>query len=459
MPTSCETHKPLLDLKKRMKPIIRVENLGKQYRIGRREARYATIRESLVQAAVSPINRLRRALNHSGNGSADSEGHIWALKDVGFEVKPGEVVGIIGRNGAGKSTLLKILSRVTEPTEGKVDLYGRVGSLLEVGTGFHPELTGRENVYLNGSILGMSRREIDRKFDEIVAFAEIEQFLDTAVKRYSSGMYLRLAFAVAAHLEPEILMVDEVLAVGDATYQKRCIDRMNQIARSGRSVLFVSHNMDLIPRLCERAILLERGHVAVAGPASQVVRDYLEDTPARFTDEDLSRKPRFGDGRARFTHIWLVGPDGSPKADHASGDDLRVRVRIQSHIQIPNAALALNVLTATGARIHSGWTREVGFPFFLNPGNQEYECHFLAMRLRPGQRMTIGLWLEAGDVVDCVEDALTFEILEGHGTEFFSTDRLQGVVLCNYEWSRVDDKTVPRSRDEDICNSSPAAHY
>ena len=445
---------------------IRVENLSKQYRIGARSsASYRTLREALSEQAASlwsPLERRLRGKNgqatarHQGANGSD---RFWALKDVSFEVEPGEVVGIIGRNGAGKSTLLKILSRITEPTSGRCKFRGRIGSLLEVGTGFHPELTGRENVYLNGSILGMSRREINRKFDEIVEFAEIEQFLDTPVKRYSSGMYVRLAFAVAAHLEPEILLVDEVLAVGDATYQKRCIDRMNQIARSGRSVLFVSHNMDLIPRLCERAILLERGRVAVAGPASQVVRDYLEDTAGCFTDEDLSRRPRFGDGRARFTHIWLVGPDGLPRGNHPSGDDLRVRVRIQSQTQISNAALAVNVSTATGARIHSGWTREVGFPFFLNPGDQDYQCHFQAMRLRPGQRMTIGLWLEAGDVVDCVEDALTFEVIDGHGTELFSTDRHQGVVLCNYEWSRVNDETVPRSREEDICNSFPAAHY
>ncbi len=244
-----------------MKPIIRVENLGKRYRIGQRAAPYATLRDSLVQAAVSPINRLRRALNRNGNGSADSERHIWALKDVSFEVKPGEVVGIIGRNGAGKSTLLKILSRVTEPTEGKVDLYGRVGSLLEVGTGFHPELTGRENIYLNGAILGMRRSEIARKFDEIVAFAEVEKFIDTPVKHFSSGMYMRLAFAVAAHLEPEILVVDEVLAVGDAQFQKRCLGKIGDVAKGGRTVVFVSHQLGMIETLCKNAICLVQGRV------------------------------------------------------------------------------------------------------------------------------------------------------------------------------------------------------
>ena len=370
-------------------------------------------------------------------GEANLAEDFWWLKDVDFEVKAGEVVGIIGRNGAGKSTLLKILSRITKPTTGQVELRGRVGSLLEVGTGFHPELTGRENIFLNGSILGMTRREIARRFDEIVAFSEVERFLDTPVKRYSSGMYVRLAFAVAAHLEPEILLVDEVLAVGDATYQKRCIDRMSQIASSGQSVVFVSHNMDLIPRLCERAILLERGHVAAAGPAESVVTDYLEAALDRYVDEDLSGKSRIGDGRASFTHIKLVGPDGSPRCSHPSGDDLRIRVRIQSHTEISNAALAVNVLTARGVRIHSGWTREVGFPVVLNRGIQEYECHFRKVRLRPGQRMTIGLWLEAGSVVDSLEDAMTFEAIDGQGTELFSTDRQQGVVLSDYEWSQI----------------------
>src|SRR4051812_45045873 len=213
-----------------MRPIVTVENLGKQYRLGTQSAAYSTIRESLTN----------RILGRNGGGENAT---IWALRDVSFEITPGEVLGIIGRNGAGKSTLLKILSRITEPTTGRVELHGRVASLLEVGTGFHPELTGRENIYLNGAILGMTRAEIKKKFDEIVAFAEVEKFLDTPVKRYSSGMYVRLAFAVAAHLEPEILVVDEVLAVGDAEFQKKCLGKMREVSCDGRTVLFVSHNM------------------------------------------------------------------------------------------------------------------------------------------------------------------------------------------------------------------------
>ncbi len=244
--------------------VIKVENLGKQYRIGARDAAYSTIRETLVNKASSlwKWNRQRTT-------------QIWALRDVSFEVKPGEVVGVIGRNGAGKTTLLKVLARITEPTTGRVELHGRVGSLLEVGTGFHPELTGRENIYLNGSILGMRRREIDRRFDEIVAFAEVAEFVDTPVKRYSSGMYLRLAFAVAAHLEPEILLVDEVLAVGDVQFQKKCMGKIEEVAGQGRTVLFVSHNMPAVQRLCTRGILLSDGKVVRDGDVRLAVQEYL----------------------------------------------------------------------------------------------------------------------------------------------------------------------------------------
>jgi lipopolysaccharide transport system ATP-binding protein len=252
-----------------MKPIIKVEGLGKRYRIGAQQTPYGSLRESLAGAVRAPLR-----LFQSGKRRAAAP-TFWAVKDVSFEVQPGEVVGIIGRNGAGKSTLLKLLSRITEPTTGRIELYGRVGSLLEVGTGFHPELTGRENIYLNGAILGMARTEIARKFDEIVAFAEMEKFVDTPVKHYSSGMYLRLAFAVAAHLEPEILIVDEVLAVGDVRFQRKCLDKMQDVSQQGRTVLFVSHNMPAVARLCQRAILLNDGEVVQDGAAPRVVSAYL----------------------------------------------------------------------------------------------------------------------------------------------------------------------------------------
>jgi lipopolysaccharide transport system ATP-binding protein len=254
---------------------LRIEHLGKQYHIGKKQEKYGMLRDTLTAAVVAPFRRAAKLLHGHATGAAELDEVIWALQDVCCEIKRGEVVGVIGRNGAGKSTLLKILSRITEPTTGFADVYGRVGSLLEVGTGFHPELTGRENIYLNGAILGMTRVEIERKFDEIVSFAEVEKFLDTPVKHYSSGMHMRLAFAVAAHLEPEILIVDEVLAVGDARFQRKCLNKMQDVGQHGRTVLFVSHNMAAITRLCERAILLDGGCLQLDGPAPQVVSAYL----------------------------------------------------------------------------------------------------------------------------------------------------------------------------------------
>ena len=279
-----------------MKPIVRVESLSKQYRIGQRRAGYETLRESIVRVVKAPLKNLR-----TQNGNT-----IWALKDVNFDVAPGEVVGIIGSNGAGKSTLLKTLSRITEPTQGRVELYGRLASLLEVGTGFHPELTGRENIYLNGAILGMRKAEIDRKFDEIVAFAELEKFLDTPVKHYSSGMYMRLAFAVASHLEPEILLVDEVLAVGDAAFQKKCLGKMGEVAKQGRTVLFVSHNLTAVKSLCRRTFRLDQGEIVDAGNTEQVVLNYIQSgTQTRMERrwDDPASAP--GESEARLHYIGL----------------------------------------------------------------------------------------------------------------------------------------------------------
>ena len=275
---------------------IQVEGLSKRYRLGGPRARYHTFREAIVDAAAYPLRRLRR-------GRAPIR-EFWALRDINFRLQVGEIVGIIGRNGAGKSTLLKILARVTEPTEGRVGLAGRVSSLLEVGTGFHPELTGRENVFLNAAILGMGRQEIRRKFDEIVAFAEVEKFIDTPVKRYSSGMQMRLAFAVAAHLEPEILVIDEVLAVGDAAFQRKCLNKMQDVSEQGRTILIVSHSMPTVTRLCRRAILLDEGRVILDGPAHRVVDAYLgggQGSPTRREWPDPLRAP--GDEVARLRAV------------------------------------------------------------------------------------------------------------------------------------------------------------
>ncbi|HWZ84719.1 MAG TPA: ABC transporter ATP-binding protein, partial [Thermoanaerobaculia bacterium] len=290
-----------------MNPVaIRVTDLGKEYRIGAKAEKYKTLRESLAALASAPARLFARS---SGRRSPEA---IWALRNVTFEVSPGEVVGLIGRNGAGKSTLLKVLARITEPTVGLAEIHGRVGSLLEVGTGFHPELTGRENIYLNGAILGMRRAEIARKFDEIVAFSEIEQFIDTPVKKYSSGMYLRLAFAVAAHLEPEILLVDEVLAVGDAEFQKKCLGKMGDVAREGRTVLFVSHNMPAVQALCSRAILLRQGTVAIDGSTGDVLREYLGYLRSSASSAFENNPERRGEGAVRLTAARILDDLGNP---------------------------------------------------------------------------------------------------------------------------------------------------
>lgn len=410
--------------------VIRVEGLGKMYQIGaaRRKG------EGLRHAVEDGVRRLGRRLRGRNDPRPATE-NFWALKDVSFEVRRGECVGVIGRNGAGKSTLLKILSRITEPTVGEVGLKGRVGSLLEVGTGFHAELTGRENIFLNGAILGMSRREITKKFDDIVAFSEVEQFLDTPVKRYSSGMYVRLAFAVAAHLEPEILIVDEVLAVGDATFQKRCLDRMSHFAAGGRTVLFVSHNLQIVTRLCRSAVRLAQGRLVDAGQADDVVRGYLvaESTGGH---GDLRNKTRTGTGEARFTRAWLVGANGEPAPEHRAGDDLRVRFEIETTAQRSDVALAVIVQNAFGLRVITSWNREVGFRTDLPAGNHAYECHFKSVPLRAGHTIVIGLWVasSAGDTFDHIENALTLDVLPGLCGAGLSSNPDQGVVVCPYDW-------------------------
>jgi lipopolysaccharide transport system ATP-binding protein len=371
-----------------------------------------------------------------GRNGSRAASDFWALRQVAFEVAPGEAVGIIGRNGAGKSTLLKVLSRIVDPTTGRIVIRGRVGSLLEVGTGFHPELTGRENVYLNGSLLGMSRREIARKFDVIVGFSEVERFLDTPVKRYSSGMYVRLAFAVAAHLEPEVLIVDEVLAVGDATFQRRCMDRMGELVRSGRTILFVSHNMQLIPQLCRRAVLLERGQVAKIGPAAEVTRSYLAGMLTESRSGDMRDKFRTGDGRARFVRAELVDASGQPVAQFNCGDDLTVRLEIESQRPIPNVALAVVIATSHGTKLITSWTREADFPVDLAQGRQWLECRFRNVLLRPGHTVLIHVWMADAEVLDSVENALVVDVAMGGRYAHLSPNPDQGVVACEYDWRR-----------------------
>jgi lipopolysaccharide transport system ATP-binding protein len=310
-----------------MKPIIRVENLSKQYLLNKTNKSPDTLRDSLAEIMRAPFGRL------SGRESTTTE-TLWALRDINLEVKPGEIVGIIGRNGAGKSTLLKILSRITEPTTGRIELYGRVGSLLEVGTGFHPELTGRENIFLNSVILGMSHKEIKRHFDEIVAFAEIEKFLDTPVKRYSSGMYVRLAFAVAAHMNPEILIVDEVLAVGDLAFQNKCLGKMEDVSLSGRTVLFVSHNMPAVTRLCSKALLLEGGSLVQEGPTADVIRTYVEGAFATGNSREWPLEQAPGSEELKLIAVGVTNTEGASVSSASVEDELQVKLRY--FVAVPN---------------------------------------------------------------------------------------------------------------------------
>jgi lipopolysaccharide transport system ATP-binding protein len=344
-----------------IKPVISVERLGKAYFLGRAADKHATFRDAIVGVAKGAVRGLRQRVSSAG-GSADA---YWAVRNANFEVNRGEVLGLVGRNGAGKSTLLKMLSRITEPTEGRAVIRGRVASLLEVGTGFHPELTGRENIFLNGAILGMKRTEIVRKFDEIVAFSEVEQFLDTPVKRYSSGMYVRLAFAVAAHLDPEVLIVDEVLAVGDANFQKKCLGKMGDVMRQGRTVLFVSHNMDAVTNLCTHVVLVNKGKVSERMDAEEGVKQYLSLTNEG-QDVPLAEKPRtqYRQRPPVFTGIKIHTDSGHDRVLLAGGR-VRFDIDVSDCEDVKAATVGLAVADARGKRIalfhslyHSGlWIR------------------------------------------------------------------------------------------------------
>lgn len=339
---------------------IRAQGLGKQFTIGGPQERYKTLRDTLTDLALAPARGIRNVLRGEHHPRPKTE-TFWALRDVSFEVRRGEVVGIVGRNGAGKSTLLKVLSRITEPTEGYAELRGRVGTLLEVGTGFHPELTGGENIYLNGTILGMKRAEIERKFDEIVEFAEVERFIDTPVKHYSSGMYLRLAFSVAAHLDPEILIVDEVLAVGDAQFQKKCLGKMEDVASAGRTVLFVSHNMAAVRSLCSQTILLRSGQVAAIGPTDQVIGQYLASSAA-----DLSAQielPRAGPGApGEATHLSFFANDGTSSAEFRLGENWRIRLDFTLAQPVPHMIAAVGICNFEALPLVSYWSQPADLP-------------------------------------------------------------------------------------------------
>jgi lipopolysaccharide transport system ATP-binding protein len=391
-----------------MPAIIRAENLGKSYRIDQAgpRTRYRTLRESLAEAATAPIRRL---WNEPAVGRATE---FWALRGVELEVHQGEVVGIIGRNGAGKSTLLKILSRITRPTTGHIELRGRVGSLLEVGTGFHPELTGRENIYLNGSILGMGRREVAHKFDDIVAFAEVEKFLDTPVKRYSSGMYVRLAFAVAAHLEPDILIIDEVLAVGDAAFQERCLGKMGDVARSGRTVLFVSHNLAAVQALCTRSIFLSQGSVLLDGPNEQVIPTYLASLSEAQVIRIAERTDRGGTGSVRLSDIEVHDPAGIPEAPIATGRAVKFLFRLDRPLRDRQLIFALynqygQLVVDFDSRKTSSTDRRD-----LEPGDT-IGCEIDEFTLVPGDYRMNVVVLHGAQMADHVEGAMTIKVQDG----------------------------------------------
>ena len=411
-------------------PIVKVENLGKVYQIGTRAAGYETLRESLTNAVRAPVAALRRRVEKNED--------VWALRDVSFNVMPGEVLGVIGQNGAGKSTLLKILSRITEPTTGRAELYGRAGSLLEVGTGFHPELTGRENIFLNGAILGMTRPEIQRKFDEIVAFAELEKFLDTPVKRYSSGMYMRLAFSVAAHLDPEILVVDEVLAVGDAAFQKKCLGRMRDISTEGRTVLFVSHNMAAVRSLCSRGILLIKGEKVFEGPAGECVDKYLVEVTHNGTDEvDLTNAPRPKglDTTFRIKTVRLASRDGRPLV--RSGEPLEVELVFTVSAPLEEVVVGVNVMSPDNVIIMElRNTHSYGVIDQLAPGEYSIKCRVDQNLLSPGLYF-LGVGARcAGKPLDYVPQAMTFEIYSDESMASLWLSNVAGVVRIPSHWTQ-----------------------
>ena len=436
-----------------MTPVIQAENLGKRYRIGE-ALRYRTLREAIIRSALAPVRAARLlagATRHGsmGNGVANPEvrDHIWALKGVGFELQQGEVVGIIGRNGAGKSTLLKVLARITEPTTGWVELHGRVGSLLEVGTGFHGELSGRENIYLNGAIMGMKRREIGRKFDEIVAFAEVEKFVDTPLKHYSSGMQARLAFAVAAHLEPEILIVDEVLAVGDIAFQKKCLGKMHDVSREGRTVLFVSHNMAAIESLCNSCLMLVEGELVAQGKPAEVVQRYLTtELRSEVGPRALAKHPgRTGNSVPIMRSVAIFSGAESPTAAVRMGAPMSVRVTFNYSSQPLYPYLGVTVKNAQGEKILT--VNNDFLPSFelsrpVSAGT--ITCDFKWLPLMPGTYV-LDLFMGANpyEDLDVIHDAISFEVLPA---DFFGTGKLPeaawGLIFWPATWRLEDNAPV-----------------
>jgi len=413
-------------------PAIRVERISKEYRLYHNNWR-RTFREMLVDVAKAPLHRLR-------GGRGRSTESFWALSDVSFEVQRGEVVGVIGRNGAGKSTLLKILSRITEPTSGRVELYGRAASLLEVGTGFHPELTGRENIFLNGALLGMTRAEVNQKFDAIVSFSEVEKFLDTPVKHYSSGMHVRLAFAVAAHLDPDILIVDEVLAVGDVAFQRKCLGKMRDFVGSGgRTVLFVSHNMAAVESLCDRAMFFERGRLIETGPPRQVIRGYFSSKNSEKYDRDLNdldRPSDFGE-EVRFTRVRICDDQGCPLQTIELGAPFNVEFDYAVKRTQRDMLLHVRIETVLGEVLIDTWDRD-SLPQEVSPeGMYRARVHISPQDFHPGQyQITLIAAVHMVRWLDRIVGALIISIESFSDSEQLAPER-SALLYRKYDWRRA----------------------
>ena len=407
-----------------MTPSIRLENISKRYRIGLTGPSYRTLRESVMETLRAPLQFLRR-----GNRQPAPEKHVWALRNVSFEILPGEVVGIIGRNGAGKTTLLKILSRITEPTSGRAELRGRVGSLLEVGTGFHSELTGRENIFLNGAILGMTRSETRRKLDRIVDFAGVEQFLDTPIKHYSSGMRVRLAFAVAAHLDTEILLTDEVLAMGDVVFQEKCLNEMGSLARHGRTVFCVSHNMGTIAQLCPKTILLEKGQLRAFGKTHDVINQYLSEFSAKSSNVPV--EPPAEDKGVAICRVGISDPSGRPSAELDWRFPFSISVEFRLSKRFPALSVGVTLLNQLGIRVLFSW---IAFQAPFDPGLYQAQRDFPGQTLNPGRyHIEVGAELYGIEFYHNAEQAAWFEILNTTG-EFGSNLEEYALIFSGIPW-------------------------
>ncbi len=420
-----------------MNPVISVRNISKQYRISHYRGGYIALRDVLSNIAAHPLRFLKNKARSIIHDSSQEDFH--ALNDVSFEIQRGECVGIIGRNGAGKSTLLKILSRITPPTTGEIVVQGRIGSLLEVGTGFHPELTGRENIFLNGAILGMTRQEIITKFDDIVQFAGIEKFLDTPVKRYSSGMYVRLAFSVAAHMEPDILIVDEVLAVGDVEFQKKCLGKMQDVTKKeGRTVLFVSHNMGAIQGLCSKSLLLEQGKVIAFDETSKVIQKYIQDSSVSQDTSPLQMAAHKGNQCIRIHNVRILDGEGHPLQTLLSGRDavFQLDYKTKEAEELKNVSISLSIDSSLGQRILSLSNEYAGSMATIRHKTGSITCKIPKLPLNIGTYTTTIFITVNGEIADWVKQAFTFTVEDGnyfgHGKNPEAQD---GVVLTEHVWN------------------------